>query len=201
MPKGDRHRSARNSGYYNLSPVSTPTSQYAAPMPISSSRNVPVQDTYYSTSLSSSSNMGQQYQVQPAPSYPQGGPVQHPMASAQYAPMPVAPPQSIRPSSGAWNPTDDHTLMTARSQGMNWAPIQQTYFANKTPNACRKRHERLMERRSADDWDSIKLENMAKSYVSMRKEIWQVLAAQTGEKWAIVEQKVRVSPISITYRS
>jgi hypothetical protein len=82
--------------------------------------------------------------------------------------------------------------MEARSQGMNWAPIQQAYFPNKTPNACRKRHERLMERRSADDWDGIKLENLAKSYMGMRKEIWQGLAEQTGEKWAVVEQKVRV---------
>jgi hypothetical protein len=48
-----------------------------------------------------------------------------------------------------------------------------------------------MERRSADDWDGIKLENLAKNYMGMRREIWQGLAAQTGEKWNVVEQKVR----------
>ncbi len=111
------------------------------------------------------------------------------MSTQQYAQM-VQPQVSIRPSSGAWNPSDDQTLMAARAQGMNWAPIQQAYFPTKTPNACRKRHERLMERRNADDWDGMKLENMAKHYMSMRREIWSSLAAQTGEKWNVVEQKV-----------
>jgi hypothetical protein len=73
---------------------------------------------------------------------------------------------------------------------MNWAPIQQAYFPSKTPNACRKRHERLMERRSADDWDGLKLESLAKNYMGMRREIWSGLAAETGEKWNVVEQKV-----------
>lgn len=190
MPKGER-RSVRTSAGYYVSADSTPSSQYAAPMPIQSSSRIPIQDTYYTGSLTSN-NMGQQqYQPQPTSSYTNGGPVQHPMAP-QYAPMPVSAPQptSIRPSSGAWNPTDDQTLMAARSQGMNWQPIQQSYFPNKTPNACRKRHERLMERRSADDWDGIKLENLAKNYMGMRREIWSGLAAQTGEKWNVVEQKV-----------
>jgi uncharacterized protein YyaL (SSP411 family) len=80
--------------------------------------------------------------------------------------------------------------MAARAQGMNWAPIQQAYFPSKTPNACRKRHERLMDKRSADDWDGLKLGNLAKTYMAMRKEIWSGLAAQTAEKWNVVEQKV-----------
>ncbi|KAJ5041600.1 uncharacterized protein L3040_005180 [Drepanopeziza brunnea f. sp. 'multigermtubi'] len=120
-----------------------------------------------------------------------GGPVQHPLAP-QYQSMPPAAPQApvpIRASSGAWTPADDQTLMAARAQGLNWAPIQTTYFPSKTPNACRKRHERLMERRSADDWDGLKLENLAKHYMVMRREIWASLAAQTGEKWNVVEQK------------
>jgi hypothetical protein len=80
--------------------------------------------------------------------------------------------------------------MAARAQGMNWAPIQQAYFPSKTPNACRKRHERLMERRSADDWDGLKLENLAKNYMGMRREIWSGLASVCGEKWNVVEAKV-----------
>jgi len=120
--------------------------------------------------------------------YPSGGPVQQPLpAQQQY--QQISTPMPIRASSGAWNPAEDQTLMAARAQGMNWAPIQQAYFPTKTPNACRKRHERLMERRSADDWDAIKLENLAKTYIGMRREIWSGLAAQTGEKWNVVEQK------------
>lgn len=96
------------------------------------------------------------------------------------------------PSSGGWTPSDDQTLMNARSQGMNWAPIQQTHFPSKTPNACRKRHERLIEQRNADDWDGLKFENHAKNYMGMRRELWSGLAAQVGEKWNVVEQKVSV---------
>ncbi|EPE35290.1 Homeo [Glarea lozoyensis ATCC 20868] len=187
MPKTDRvnRNSLRNSGhYYNLSPVTT-GQQYA-------DLNQPRLSTDY-------------YSVQPIPTmaptyntstqqntYSTGGPVQP--IHQTYAPVTshiqsTAPITSLRPSSGAWSPTDDQTLMGARSQGMNWAPIQQTYFPTKTPNACRKRHERLMERRSADDWDGLKLEGLAKNYMGMRREIWSSLAEATGEKWNVVEQK------------
>lgn len=138
--------------------------------------------------------MSQQSYNQVNSGYPNGGPVQHPMSTQQYAQMAPAPQVSIRPSSGAWNPTDDRQLMDSRAQGMNWAPIQQTFFPTKTPNACRKRHERLMERKNADDWDGYKLEDMAKHYMAMRREIWSSLAAVTGEKWSVVEAKVLTSP-------
>ncbi|KAG4217620.1 hypothetical protein PC116_g33900, partial [Phytophthora cactorum] len=98
-------------------------------------------------------------------------------------------PLPNRPSSGAWTVQDDQNLLAARQQGLNWAQIQSSYFPNKSPNACRKRHERLMERKGADDWDNRKLERLAKEYMSMRKEIWQPLAARTGEKWIVVEAK------------
>ncbi|KUI55783.1 hypothetical protein VP1G_03119 [Cytospora mali] len=98
-------------------------------------------------------------------------------------------PAQHRASSGAWNANDDQTLLGARASGQNWAQIQQNYFPSKTPNACRKRHERLMERKGADDWDTRKLEKMAKEYMSLRKEIWAPLALRTGEKWNVVEQK------------
>ncbi|KAK9420536.1 putative Myb-like domain-containing protein [Seiridium unicorne] len=108
----------------------------------------------------------------------------------QYAAAAVVPPPiPHRASSGAWSPQDDQNLLSARQQGLNWAQIRSTYFPSKTPNACRKRHERLMERKGADDWDVRKLENIAKEYMSMRKEIWQPLAHKTGEKWSVVEAK------------
>ena len=101
-----------------------------------------------------------------------------------------APPVQHRPSSGAWTPQDDQQLLSARMQGLNWGQIRENYFPSKTPNACRKRHERLMERKGADDWDNRKMQRIAKEYMAMRKEIWSGLAHRTGEKWNVVEQKV-----------
>ncbi|KAI9838550.1 MAG: hypothetical protein M1819_004859 [Sarea resinae] len=103
--------------------------------------------------------------------------------------MAMQTPSAQRPSSCAWSPMEDEILMRARAQGLNWAPIQHTHFPSKTPNACRKRHERLMERRNAEDWDSIKLDTMAKEYMILRKEMWSILGNKVGEKWQIVESK------------
>jgi hypothetical protein len=83
-------------------------------------------------------------------------------------------------------------------QGLNWGQIQANYFPSKTPNACRKRHERLLERKGADDWDNLKLQRLAKEYMAMRKEIWSGLAARTGEKWNVVEAKVSNPPQILT---
>lgn len=73
---------------------------------------------------------------------------------------------------------------------MNWGPIREQYFASKTPNACRKRHERLMEQRNAEEWDGVKLETLAQMYMEVRKEMWSVLADRLGEKWQTIEAKV-----------
>lgn len=186
MPKGDRRSLHNTGGYYLQSPV-TSTQPYS--------------DSYYTVPLQtmSQSPYTQPQHHQHQQSYSTGGPVQ-PISQSQsqlYTMPPSAPLQpvqspltSLRPSSGAWSPADDHTLMQARSAGMNWQPIKQMYFPLKTPNACRKRHERLMEKRNADDWDGMKLEGLARSYMGMRREIWAGLAEATGEKWSVVEQKV-----------
>ena len=90
--------------------------------------------------------------------------------------------------------------MRARQQGLNWQPIATQYFPEKTANACRKRHERLMEKRnSADNWDGIKMDAMAKAYVELREQMWQLLAERVGEKWQTVENKVSI--YSIMYNS
>lgn len=94
-------------------------------------------------------------------------------------------------SSANWTSDDDETLMNARAAGMNWQPIAAKYFVGKTANACRKRHERLMDRRNAQDWDGLKLETLAQAYMEIRREIWQPLANRVGEKWGLVEAKVR----------
>lgn len=89
-----------------------------------------------------------------------------------------------------WSAADDDVLLQARASGLNWQPIASRYFPNKSPNACRKRHERLIERRQASDWDAEKLERLAQEYVTVRKEMWELLASRLGERWAVVEAKV-----------
>ncbi|KAI1393065.1 uncharacterized protein F4822DRAFT_149591 [Hypoxylon trugodes] len=175
MPKHTRSSSSSHNRYSNPNPMPVSLAP-SAPVPIYNTRQQPLPlntGGYYPTVASTSaqpSMQAQQYDPYQTEVVPQ-------------APMPN------RPSSGAWALQDDQNLLAARQQGLNWAQIQSSYFPNKSPNACRKRHERLMERKGADDWDNRKLERLAKEYMSMRKEIWQPLAARTGEKWMVVEAK------------
>lgn len=94
--------------------------------------------------------------------------------------------------SSSWSAKDDETLMVARTQGLNWNQIAPKHFPTKSPNACRKRHERLMERQHQEQWDGVKLEDLAQAYMDVRKEMWTILANRLGggEKWAMLEQKV-----------
>ncbi|KAI9694981.1 MAG: hypothetical protein M1822_000598 [Bathelium mastoideum] len=94
-----------------------------------------------------------------------------------------------RTASTTWTPEEDEVLMRERAHGSNWGPISAKHFPTKTPNACRKRHERLMERRRDEDWDEVKLENLATQYMEVRREMWGMLANRIGEKFAVVEQK------------
>lgn len=103
----------------------------------------------------------------------------------------TSPTLAERHTSSPWNTSDDNQLMHARQKGLNWQPIASTYFPNKTANACRKRHERLMDKRkSADTWDGEKIEQLAKAYFEVREEMWGMLAKRVGEKWQDVERKV-----------
>lgn len=95
---------------------------------------------------------------------------------------------------GTWTAADDRTLLTARASGQHWADLQRTHFPNKTANACRKRYERLVERRGVYDYDARRLERISKEYMAMRKEIWSGLAARVGEKWSVVEAQVGPPP-------
>lgn len=84
--------------------------------------------------------------------------------------------------------------MIARQQGLNWAPIANKFFPTKTPNACRKRHERLMDKRNSNgSWEGVKVEALAKAYLDVREEMWKILAARVNENWKTVEQKVSQS--------
>lgn len=111
--------------------------------------------------------------------------------------LPAHPTPSSKEARGVaqWLPSDDERLMEARKSGLNWQPIASRYFPNKTPNACRKRHERLMERQNAQDLDGVKLEVLAREYMNVRKEMWSILADRVGEKWATVEAKVRTNAV------
>jgi hypothetical protein len=110
-------------------------------------------------------------------------------ATSTSTPTPSAPreyPQSAY-NYGTWTAEDDRALVAARSRGQHWADLQRTYFPTKTANACRKRYERLMERKGVYDYDARKFERIAKEYMGMRKQIWSGLAARVGEKWPVVE--------------
>lgn len=109
------------------------------------------------------------------------------------APYPTASTSGAR-NAGIWTTADDEILLQARSTGLNWPPIASKYFPNKTANACRKRHERLVERRRIEDWDVQKLGLLAQEYDLCRKEMWEVLASRVGEKWSVVEEKVSQTP-------
>jgi hypothetical protein len=108
------------------------------------------------------------------------------------APYPQPNAASQR-NAAIWSTSDDEILLRARASGLNWQPIASRNFPNKTANACRKRHERLIERRHVDDWDNQKLELLAQEYLACRKEMWEILAARLGERWNVVEAKVSPS--------
>ena len=92
---------------------------------------------------------------------------------------------------GTWTADDDKTLIQARTRGQNWADLQRTHFPTKTANACRKRYERLVERRGIHDYSGRRLETVANEYMNMRKEVWSGLADRVGMKWEAVEALVR----------
>ncbi|KAF2440702.1 hypothetical protein P171DRAFT_106378 [Karstenula rhodostoma CBS 690.94] len=91
--------------------------------------------------------------------------------------------------SAAWSQSDDETLIKARAQGMNWNQISPKHFPSKSANACRKRHERLMEKQNAEQWDGVRLDVLAEAYMEVRSEMWRILGAKVNEKWQLVEQK------------
>lgn len=130
------------------------------------------------------------YRTQPY-SVPMPGPV---LSNNTIMPQPLdhqSPPNER--ASTAWSQDDDSRLAQYRAKGMNWGPIA-SHFPNKTPNACRKRHERLMEKQKAESWDGVKTEDLARAYLECREAMWKMVADRVGEKWTTVESKVGHSP-------
>jgi hypothetical protein len=112
-------------------------------------------------------------------------------ATSAVDPYPTTGAASAR-NAAIWSTADDEILLQARSSGLNWQPIASRHFPNKTANACRKRHERLVERRHVEDWDTNKLELLAHEYMACRKEMWEILASRLGERWGVIEAKVSI---------
>ena len=131
----------------------------------------------------------------PKPVHTRGATHKEPYPSIRNTSRSVSPTRSVQHHSnerltGAWTTKDDEQLMKARSAGLNWLPISQKYFPLKTSNACRKRHERLVERRNAENWDGTKIEDLAQAYWEFRESMWKPLAERLHEKWEIIEEKV-----------
>ena len=50
-----------------------------------------------------------------------------------------------------------------------------------------------MERQNADQWNGgVKLDELAQAYFEVRRDMWKILAERVGEKWTLVESKVRL---------
>lgn len=140
--------------------------------------------------------------VGPGPPHPL--PPQAPLLAPAPPPDPLdnpddAPPPASAYNYGTWTAADDRTLLAARARGQHWGELQGAHFPTKTANACRKRHERLMERRGGHDGgagtagDARRFEKIASEYMAMRREIWGGLAGRVQERWEFVEREVSFS--------
>ncbi|KAI9749992.1 MAG: hypothetical protein M1815_002074 [Lichina confinis] len=91
-------------------------------------------------------------------------------------------------ASTAWSTEEDDLLKSNRAKNLGWKVIAE-HFDGKTANACRKRHERLMEKKKLDDWNPRKTEDLARGYLELRQTMWSMLAERVNEDWKTVEQK------------
>ena len=113
-----------------------------------------------------------------------------PIITSNFNNVPVDHARTPSNSSSPWSGHDDNILTSARSQSLGWAQIQKDHFPSKTPNACRKRYERLVAKKRSHDWDQERIERLAAHYVELRDQIWKPLAQVVGENWEEVEKKV-----------
>lgn len=104
---------------------------------------------------------------------------------------PSSPSAMTQSSSAAWTHAEDDQLIFAKNQGKGWNSIQREYFPTKSPNACRKRYERLVsKRRHSYEQDEERVNRVLEQYMNSRESIWRRLAEQTGEHWEDVERIV-----------
>lgn len=100
-------------------------------------------------------------------------------------------------SSGPWQDEEDNILLNARLQGHGWGQIQREHFPLKTPNACRKRYERLVAKKRGNDWDEEKFEKLGVLYKQLREQIWKPLADAMDEPWEDIEKAVSAFKFSL----
>jgi Myb-like DNA-binding domain len=122
-------------------------------------------------------------------------PVQPPAPQPQHHHMPHHSGGAGHPGPSApWTPDEDNRLMDAKVEGLGWNEIHQRYFPNKSGNACRKRHERLMTKMRTTTWDLGRIQAVMAAYESagVRAQFWSKIAQQVGEtRWEDVERVVR----------
>lgn len=105
------------------------------------------------------------------------------------SPSPLEMSGKARRLSKTWSRQDDDLLVAYRNRGLNWKQIRE-HFPDKTANACRKHCERVIKyRKRSEDWDSAKIERLARRYCEQRREIWEGLA-EPEDDWEIAEFKV-----------
>ncbi|KAK3334537.1 hypothetical protein B0H65DRAFT_565842 [Neurospora tetraspora] len=90
----------------------------------------------------------------------------------------------------SWTPREDSLLLSSRASHLPWSELQRLHFPGKTANACRKRHERLIEKQQAEEEvDEDRLARIAGEYVRMREELWKGLADRMGMDVKEVEER------------
>jgi hypothetical protein len=127
-------------------------------------------------------------------------------AIGRIRPGPTTPPTdqaklSSR-SNTVWTEEQDNILFAARARNQNWNDIRDRYFPEKTPNACRKRHERIRMMREADEFrqGGSKFAELASAYCEYREQMWSSFAKESGFddiNWEILERRVRLSMLHL----
>jgi hypothetical protein len=95
--------------------------------------------------------------------------------------------------SAPWTAEEDNRLLDAKIAGLGWGEIHERYFPNKSGNACRKRHERLMMKVRTTDWSPDRIRRVMAEYNApgVKEEFWSRIAARCGERrWEDVEKVV-----------
>ncbi|CAP71692.1 uncharacterized protein PODANS_6_6500 [Podospora anserina S mat+] len=82
----------------------------------------------------------------------------------------------------------DHCEPTSPATENYGTPVTSTP-SSFTSTFSSKRHESFMKKKGQNDAHTRKLGRVCKEYMSMRKEIWQPLAARCEEKWNVVEMQ------------
>lgn len=126
------------------------------------------------------------------PMYMSSAPFEHPLPAPHEVRTHSSRPhhQPKNSQSAPWTNDEDECLRDCKRRGLQWDTIHKQYFPGKSGNACRKRYERLEQKRRSTEWDTARLDRLAVAYKEMRPRIWEPLARHLGERWEHVEKQV-----------